>query len=169
MTVIVTKTVRPIITQKSRTGVVVEREVRPIDVTVEQRPIDVTIDKRPIEVRNIGMQGPPGAAGGTIAPIHFAYGDASSIVWVAPASGVLTDVSLDITAAFNGTAPAVSIGTNIDPGAAMAADQNDPTLASEYQNTANIALVAGQGVRLTITPAGATTGAGVLYLTFIPN
>ena len=84
---------------------------------------------------------------------------------------VITSATIDTEAfskAFDG-APTIRVGTLAQPGAAMGSDANDPTAAGEYEVTADLRLSAGESLLLTISPGGATQGAGLIYLTFIPD
>lgn len=144
---------------------------RPRAVVLKQ-PTPVTVVEQPtnVNVGGMGIQGRPGAPGGSIPTIDFAWGDAPHIVWTPDNAGVLTLVRIDIVTPFNGASPSIVVGTLSDPTAAMPADQNDPKSIAKYQRTADIHLIAGQGVLLTITPgAGASAGAGVLILEFLPD
>jgi hypothetical protein len=122
----------------------------------------------------MGVQGPQGepglSGGGTISPIAFSYGDASSAVYIPSADGTLTVARLVITTPFDGAGAHLALGTLAVPGAALATTDSDPATAGEYEVTADLELSAGEALRLTITPgAAATAGAGLLYLTFIPT
>lgn len=116
-----------------------------------------------------GIQGPPGiGAGSDIAPVAFSYGDASGTIFTPTQSGTLTLIRLEMVTAFNGTNPSLKVGTISSPEAILAAAQNDPSVAIEYENTPALHLAANQAVVLTITPgAGASQGSGIIYLTFV--
>jgi hypothetical protein len=116
----------------------------------------------------MGVQGRPGAAGGTIPPIDFAFGDAGSIRWVAPAAGTVTVVRLDFTEAFDAPAQ-VQVGITADHAALMPADRSDPTQLASFGVIADVEIAQGDGVWLEITPNGATRGAGTLYVSFVPE
>lgn len=135
-------------------------------VSIEQSPNRVSIGGV------AGVQGPPGPAGtpgGTIQPIAFSYGDASGAIYEPSASGTITVVRLVIEAPFNGAAPSLQLGTLASPAAAMAATDNDPSSAGEYEVTADLRLAAGEPLRITVAPDGSTQGSGRIYLTFIPD
>jgi hypothetical protein len=117
-----------------------------------------------------GEVGPAGPSSAGVAPIAFSWGDASSVIWTPSDSGTLVVARLVIETAFDGAGAALTLGTNAAPAAIMSADQNAPGETGEYEVTADLALSAGTGVRLTITPgAGASQGAGLIYLIFLPD
>lgn len=136
----------------------------------------LTVAQRGNTVRagaNIGPQGPQGepglSGGGTIAPIAFAWGDAPGAVFTPGAAGVLTVARFKFDVPFNGSGASIVLGTLADPDAAMPAAYLDPYSEQEFENTPDLALDAGQALRLSITPGTATQGSGVLFLTFIPS
>lgn len=118
-----------------------------------------------------GDEGAPGVSGGgPTPPINFAFGDAPSMVFVPAVAGVVTIVRVDIATPFDGTGAAIEVGTDADHTALMSSAFNDPTAIAEYELTVAVPLVAGEGVRLGITPGtGATRGSGTLFLTFAPT
>lgn len=129
---------------------------------------------RVVQIVDEGPQGPPGddgAAGGSIAPIAFSYGDASpSTIYTTTDAGTLTVVRVVIDTALNGTGAALKLGTIADDDALMTTAENDPSTVADYETTPDLHLSAGTVVRLTITPgSGATQGAGRVLLTFIPD
>lgn len=122
----------------------------------------------------MGVQGPQGepglSGGGTIPPVAFSYGDAAGTIYTPGDAGTLTTARVVITTPFDGAGAALILGTVGDPDGIMPATDNDPTEAGEYEATADFPLAAGEGIRLTITPgAGASQGAGLIYLEFIPD
>ena len=140
--------------------VIIQGESRPVQLV---RPI-----VRVTDIVERGPQGPRGQAGSNITPIDFTFGDASSIVWVPGDAGLLSLVRLFITVPFNGVGAAISVGTASDPEALMPAAFCDPTAEQGFENTPDVELASGEGVRLVITPGtGATAGAGVLLLQFL--
>lgn len=145
---------------------------RPRNV-VQRRDTPVTVVERDTIVRaggGMGAQGRPGAPGGSIPAITFGFGDAPRVVYAPTTSGVLVNARLKIDAPFNGAGAEIRIGISGDAEAVLAAADSDPSRALEYENTPDLRLVAGQGVVLAITPgAGATAGAGQLFLTFLPD
>lgn len=117
-----------------------------------------------------GPRGEPGlSGGGTTPPIEFAFGDAPGAVYTPSVDGMLTVVRLQMTTAFNGSGAAIELGTLADPAAAFPANFNDPYSTQEFEVTPDLPLLAGQSLRLTITPGSASQGAGLLFLTFIPT
>jgi len=133
-------------------------------------PVQALVRPTNVEVGGLGVQGRPGQPGSTIPAINFAWGDAAHIVWTPSVPGLLTLVRIDIQTPFNGIAPEIIVGVTGDLDAAMPADQNDPTSVAKYNRNADLRLVAGQGVFLTITPGfGASTGDGLLILEFLPD
>lgn len=148
---------------------------------VERRPTMRVLDRstpihaidRPtqVSVGTPGLQGPPGSgAGGGIAPIAFAFGDAPGTVWTPAQSGLLSYARVIVDEVFNGSGAQLVVGTGSDPDAVMPAAYVDLTALQEFENTPDIHLNVGEAVRLTITPgAGASTGAGRLLLNFIPD
>jgi hypothetical protein len=127
-----------------------------------------------VELNARGPMGPIGPAGpasdGTIAPISFSYGDAPGVVFTPSEDGTLTYARVVFETAFDGASPAFKLGTLADDDCVMATHQNDPLEVGEYEVTADAPLVAGQSVYIAITPgAGASQGAGLIYLTFIPD
>lgn len=180
-TIVVQKPRRPVTISRGegRTTVVrdpagatnVTRAERTTEVVRAECPL--TVEKpttRTLKLVTPGPQGPPGAPGGSIAPIDFAYGDAPRAVWTPESSGLLMLARLIILQAFNGVGAAIIVGTQTQPDAAMPSNYNDPSRAFEYENTPDIRLAAGESIFLTITPgSGATAGAGTLILGFLPN
>lgn len=116
-----------------------------------------------------GLPGPAGLPGGAVQPITFSYGDASGAIYTPSAAGTITVARVVIETPFNGAAPTLQIGTLAEPGAAMAATDNDPTSAGEYEVTADLHMAAGEPLRITVAPDGSTAGSGRIYLTFIPD
>lgn len=118
-----------------------------------------------------GIQGEPGLDGaGIISPIAFAWGDAPGVIFTPGEDGVLTDVRIVVTTPFNGINPAAELGTAGDTDAAFPANYSDLATAGEYAATADLPLAAGQGLLLTLAPGfGASQGAGLAYLTFLPS
>lgn len=118
-----------------------------------------------------GLQGPPGtSAGGGIAPIAFSYGDAPGTVWTAPVAGSVVLARVTIDPAFNGAGAEVLVGTAGTPGLLVDATRVDPSMVGDYELTPDVDLPAGTAVRITINPgSGASQGAGVLFLEFVPT
>jgi hypothetical protein len=148
-------------------GNVVQVVARDANVTPVDRPTDVTINRQ-------GLQGPKGdpgvSGGGALPPINFSYGDAAHVVYTAPSNGVFTICRVDVSTAFNGTGAAIHVGLvgNID--VLIPSNHIDPTSVGGYEQTADYTVSTGAQVWLQIAPgAGATQGAGQLFLTFIPE
>lgn len=144
----------------------------PTPVSIDSSPNNVTVPQLPTKVitgNAMGVQGPKGEPGGSVPAIAFSYGDAPSVVWTPDAPGILTLVRLKVTQSFNSPAAAIAVGTASDPDAALPSAYVDASVAEEYENTPDIRLAPGEGVRLTITPGGASQGAGLLFLTFTPD
>ena len=82
----------------------------------------------------------------------------------------MVEVRVDIDAAFNGAGASISVGTQSDPDAIMAATKNNPYEVAMYNATTEIALAQGDGIWLAISPgSGASQGAGTLHVTFVPE
>ncbi len=144
--------------------------------SVIARPTTVNIDGSGTTVaagNAMGVQGPQGEPGlsgaGTIPPINFSFGDAPGAVYTPIVAGVLTVVRVQMRTPFNGTGGAIRIGTLADSEAALPAAHIDPYSDHEFEATPDIALAAGEAVRITITPGTASQGSGQLFLTFIPT
>jgi hypothetical protein len=125
-------------------------------------------------VRGLGQQGPKGdpgiSGGGSVPPVSIAVGDAAHVVFEAPEDGVVTNVRLRVTEAFDGTGAQVAIGTIGDADAVMAAADSDVSTAAEYETTPDFAMTEGQTLLVTITPgSGATQGAAQLLFQFTPS
>lgn len=165
-----TQTLAPAVAPRT---VVVNPTVTTVSTTPAVRVVDVTQAPREVVLNGTGQQGPVGPAGPSsdgVAPLSFSYGDAPGVVWTPSQAGTITEARVVFTAAFNGVSPSVIVGTIAAPDSILAADQNDPTAAGEFEATADKHLAANEGVRLAITPgSGATQGAGVLYLMFVPD
>lgn len=119
-------------------------------------------------------QGPPGrdgvSGGGSLPPFPVAFGDASHILYTAPSAGVFTIARLDIETPFNGAGAALSVGVMGDVQGILAQNQNDPKTVADYEVAADYPVLAGTGLWIEITPgAGASQGAAVLYITFVPS
>lgn len=144
---------------------------RPVAVVLtQQTPVDVVEKPTNVKVGGLGIQGLPGAPGGSIAPINFSWGDAPHAVWTAPHAGVLTLVRVDILTPFNGTNPSIKFGTASAPEAGMPAAYNDPTQVAKYQNTADFRVAANDALILDINPGTfPTAGDGTLFLEFLPD
>lgn len=146
-------------------------------IAVTDRASRVGVTQQTNTVRagaNIGPQGPQGedglSGGGTVSPVAFSFGDASGTIFTPAATGTLTTVRVVFTTRYDGDGATFALGTLASPGAAMSTNDNNPAVAAEYEVTADLPLAAGEALRLTQSPgAGATQGAGLIYLTFIPD
>lgn len=136
---------------------------------------DVVIDATPapvVEVAATGLRGPPGPPGqpgGTVPPIPFGYGDAPGTIWTAPAAGTLAVARLKMTVPFDDAAASLSLGTAEDHEAVLPADLNAPSLIAEYEYTPDLRLAADQPIWIYPSPGTSVAGAGIVFLTFLPD
>lgn len=102
---------------------------------------------------------------------NFAFGDATpSLIFTAPHDLVVTRVRLTITAPFDGSGAALTIGTAGDPDLVQDASQNDPSTAGGYGIAPDLLLSEGDQLFLSITPgSGASAGAGFVSIDSIPQ
>lgn len=131
----------------------------------------VTLDRRTVARigAHMGVQGPKGAPGGSVAPIPFAFGDAPQSVYTVPAAGVFTAVRISIDEAFDQPA-SIRVGLNDQVDALMDGAENEPRAEADYEVMPDVPAAAGDVVTLTIAPHPSTTrGRGVLYLSFLPK
>jgi hypothetical protein len=148
---------RPLIVPQDRDTSVIAKPVNPIVKTGGGMGVQ-------------GQVGPAGPSAQGIAPINFSYGDASSAIFTPSQAGTFTLVRLIITTAFNGVNSSLKLGTAGQSEAILAAAQNDPATIGEYENTPDLHVAANTAVLFTITPgAGASQGAGTIYLVFVPD
>jgi hypothetical protein len=100
--------------------------------------------------------------------LPFAWGDATpSTVGLVPANKIITRTQLAITAAFNGTAPALQVGFSGSLDALMPTTHNDPAALGIYETTPGVSFGTDKTILLSITPgSGASAGAGLLVVTF---
>lgn len=136
----------------------------------------VAIDSGVTTVRTgggMGVQGPQGEPGfsgaGVIEPITWHWGDAPSAVYVPAEAGTLVLARLKVDTPFNGVGASIRVGTLAAPESVLPAEWIDPYSELEFENTPDIALAAGEAVRIEITPGTASQGAGRLFLQFLPN
>lgn len=119
-----------------------------------------------------GAQGLPGLSGaGLLAPINFAFGDASpaAVAVLAEASEV-TRVSLQIEQAFDGVGARIQLGTADEPGLLLDDWQSDPASEDVYETVPRAELPANTSLILTLTPGtGASQGRGQFVLTIVPT
>lgn len=117
-----------------------------------------------------GPQGPPGlSGGGVIEPIGWSWGDAPGDVYVPAEQGTVVLARLKIDTVFNGVGASISVGTQGDHELLLPSAWIDPYQAIEIENTPDVVLAAGEGIRIYITPGTASQGAGRLFLQFLSN
>lgn len=145
------------------------RVARAVDVVHERQVLVRNNVSREVQIIRQGIQGPRGFPGGSIPPIHFAYGDAGSIVYTDEAPGTYTRIRIDITTPFDGTDPRIIVGTAADHDVLMGADGNDPLTEAGFEVTTDLHVAGATGVWLEVSAPGAAQGAGVLYLEFLPD
>ncbi len=111
-----------------------------------------------------GPEGPAGPPGGPVLEFAFSYGDATpSTLFTALAGKLVKGVSLFIEAGFNGSGAALSVGSQADPEALLAASENDPTTISVFHSSPNKSFGADTPIFLFITPGvGASEGHGLV-------
>lgn len=160
--------------------VVIVRQETPVTVTREVTPVTVVRDEQPRVEQTVVVPPPviiaecpviPPAPFDfpSVPPIQFSYGDAPSVVWLTPVDGAFTITRVDITEAFNLPAT-ISVGVVGDADALMRTIDNAPQFEAGYEVAADYPVTAGTGLWLEITPSpGTTQGAGVLYVTFVPE
>ena len=109
-----------------------------------------------------GEKGDTGAAGQSIAPVNFAYGDSSPrIIIPALTSKIVLAVNINITTPFDGAGASLSIGTLANPALLVDPMQLDLSVATEFEINPNVKFTTPADIYLTITPgAGATQGTG---------
>lgn len=167
-------TIRPaqnnVVTLNAATAAAIQ--ARRTAIEVADRRTAVTVADRAPRMSaggNIGQQGPPGPAGGAIAPIAFSFGDASGVIWTAPASGTVTVARVSVDLAFDDPAATLSLGVPFDHGAVFPSSSIEPSLGVEFEHTADFHLASGTSVYIYIYPGLSTQGAGTIFLTFIPD
>lgn len=158
-----------IIRERGRATVVTERTARVPIVRRVRTPVKIPTGAPGVRGAD-GAPGQPGIdAGGQAAPVPFAWGDASRVVYTPERDGVLALVRIQYTQAFNGAGASVILGTAADPDAAMPATWNHPYSLYEFENSPDLPLAQGEELVLTIQPGTASAGAGLLFLTFLPT
>jgi len=96
----------------------------------------------------------------------FSWGDASPkpIATVAAGATIFT-AQIVIIVPFNGVDCALQLGTLEDPDRLIAANQNDPTFAAEYETNPGLLFFGSTDLYLTITPgSGCTQGNGFILI-----
>ena len=183
-TVVVQPVVHEVIVQNPRPSVVVApqhtqvvsepRVTRVVNVSNPRVAVTTEQVTRTIELGIPGPAGPQGVPGptgaGVLAPIDFAFGDASpAIVLTLSEDTEFVLVSLQIEEVFNGAGAAIQLGVVGQPGLLMDAWQNDPGAAEVFETSPRVELALGTQLLLTINPgAGASTGRGQFILTSVP-
>ncbi len=140
-----------------------------LGVTEEQTFVIGTAEEPSLIVVAQGTPGPTGPAGTAIAPYEFAYNEASpATIYVVPALSLVSAVRIGVRTAFNGTGAALSVGIPGQPTLLMLTSDNDPTIAADYNTSADVELPGGTPIQLYTTPGfGATQGAGVVLIDLV--
>lgn len=134
-------------------------------VEVEGDTVEVTGEA--VSLVEVGLQGPAGlSAPGAIAPITFAWGDASPVLLATVGAGKHAYVvELIITTAFNGIGAALSVGPLAAPTELMATTDNNPASVASYETNPDKLYGSPTALYLTIIPgSGASAGAGQIRL-----
>ena len=125
-------------------------------------------DENNIKVVSVGIQGPPGV--GEIAPINFAYGDATpALLTTINAGKRVYTVELILVTAFDGTGAALSVGPLAAPTELMITTENNPGVVASYETNPDLRYASQTAIYLHITPgSGASAGAGQVRLQIEP-
>lgn len=99
----------------------------------------------------------------------FNFGDAPQTIWTMPVGGRVVDASVAIRTPFNAAGATIKLGTAADDDGIVGTGDNVPTVAGEYGVTPDFDLSQSTAIRLTVTPDGASAGAGVVTLTIAYN
>lgn len=159
-----------LVIQAKQQKVVVRAGVPALRVREEHTTTVVKPVVKTIKITDRGPPGPPGPVSDGIPAIPFSYGDASSVVATAPADGIITIVRIDFETPFNGAGAQVTVGVLGDTDALMPATQNEPSEQASFEDVVDYPVTAGMAVWLDIVGgSGATQGAGVLFLGFVPE
>jgi hypothetical protein len=112
----------------------------------------------------------PQIGGGTTLLRSFTHGIPSPmLLHTNQTPALLISVELDIRVPFNGGGAQLSIGQPGQPERFMAAAENDPAVAAQYEVFPADEMTAAENIYLFITPgAGATQGAGIVKLVLAP-
>lgn len=151
--------------------------IRPVSAAPASPEVNVTPRPNAVVLGGLGRTGPKGDKGDTgasavgVPPIAFSYGDAPGAIWTADAAGTITGVRLLVATPFDGVGATIALGRSAGAvDAIMTTDQNYPGMASEYENTPDVHLAAGEAVTILIVPGtSGTQGAGTIYLSFLPD
>jgi hypothetical protein len=115
-------------------------------------------------------RGAAGSAGSTIAPINFAFGDASPrVIYTVPDTSLINEVSILIRVPYSGAPTTIQIGTASNPGLLVPLGLVEPGDAVSYELSPDIDLPAGTPILLTQTVGpGTSAGSGVILLGITP-
>jgi len=142
-----------------------------VEVTTTQPRVEMTPSGP--NVLTVGLQGPPGPPGppgNVLAPINFAWGDATPVtIHTLAEASIIVEVAVIFRTPFNGIGASLKIGTSLVTDLLMAADQNAPALASQFSTNPGVELPTATHLVLTLVPGvGATQGNGVILFTVTP-
>lgn len=175
MPIIVAPTNPPrVVVVQRRATASVQTPARYAVITQAQQSIGtVTASTVAVEVGSRGPQGPkgdPGASGGVLPTITFAFGDASpATAMTLPWRAEIISVSLQIEDAFDGDGASIALGTAADHELLMPAAFNAPGTLGVYETTPRVELPMDTPLMLTISPgAGAAHGRGQFAITAVP-
>lgn len=112
----------------------------------------------------VGVQGPTGASGASVPPLAFSFGDVSpAIVYTVTGPSLFKRLTVRIRTPFNGISPSISVGITGQPELFFPAAYNLPSAAGDYEVSVDRDLLAGDEIRLFMSPGfGATTGSGFI-------
>lgn len=98
--------------------------------------------------------------------VPFSWGDASpKPIATVPAGGTIFTAQIVILVSFNGDGAALELGEAGQPDRLIAANQNDPKLAAEYETNPGLLFFSSTDLYLTITPgSGCTQGNGFILI-----
>lgn len=99
----------------------------------------------------------------------FNFGDAPQTIWTMPTGGRVIEASVTIRTPFDAAGATIKVGTAADDDGIIAAGDNVPTMAGEYDVAPDFDVSQSTAIRLTVTPDGASAGAGVVTLTIAYN
>lgn len=99
----------------------------------------------------------------------FSFGDAAQTIWTMPVGGRVIEASVTIRTAFNAAGATVKVGTAADDDGIIGTGDNVPTVIGQYDVGPDFDLSQSDAIRLTVTPAGASAGAGVVTLIIAYN
>lgn len=107
----------------------------------------------------------PVGAGENVAVSSFAFNSVSPVaLGTIAGGGTLNRAILVITTPFSAGGATLQIGTAGSPGSVMAAAENIPQTAGQYEIDLATQFPLGANIQLTITPAGSVAGAGFVVL-----